>query len=45
MGDKFVFIQGDIRFEEDEQGNILCGGCKRCFKRIIGHLSNNTECR
>jgi hypothetical protein len=44
MGDKFVFIQGDIRFEEEEQENVKCGGCKKSVRRICGHLSNNTEC-
>ena len=44
MGDKFVFIQGDIRFEEVEQCNVQCGGCKKSFNRIIGHLSNNIKC-
>ena len=29
MNDKFAFIQGDIRFEEVEQGNVLCGVCKK----------------
>ena len=41
---KFIFDNGDVRFEEDNEGNILCGGCKRSFKRIIGHLSNSVEC-
>ena len=44
MEDKFVCIQGDIRFEEVEQGNVQCGGCKKSFNRIIGHLSNNIKC-
>ena len=41
---KFIFINGDVRFEENAEGNILCGGCTRSFKRIIGHLSNSVEC-
>ena len=41
---KFIFAHGDVRFEEDDAGNIICGGCKRSFKRIIGHLSNSVEC-
>ena len=43
-GDKFLFIQGNIRFEEVGDGKIQCGICKNRFARIISHLTNNNEC-
>ena len=43
-GDKFLFIQGNIRFEEVEDGTIICGICKNKFARITSHLTNNNKC-
>merc|ERR1712208_195829 len=43
--ENFVYIKGDIRFEEDQDGKIRCGGCNKIYSRIIGHLKQNTDCK
>ena len=44
-GKQFLYIKGDIRFEELPDGKIKCNGCKKSFLRIIGHLKQNTDCK
>ena len=41
---KFLFVNGNVKFEEMEEGKIQCGGCKESFSRILGHLTKNSDC-
>ena len=43
-GDIFLFEKGTIKFKEIEDGKIQCGYCKKCFSRIVSHLTKNTDC-
>jgi hypothetical protein len=42
--DKFLFVEGSVKFEEIEEGKIQCGGCKEKFSRIVGHLTQSIAC-
>ena len=42
--DKFLFVKGNVVFEEIEEGKIQCGGCRETFSRILGHLTKSTDC-
>ena len=41
---KFLFVRGNIQFDEIEEGKVQCGICKKLFARIVSHLNNNEEC-
>ena len=43
-GDRFLFVQGSIEFEELDDGKIQCGGCKEKISRIVGHLTKSIDC-
>ena len=42
--DKFLFVKGNVKFKEIEEGKIQCGGCKEIFSRILGHLTKSIDC-
>ena len=37
-------MEGNVKIEEMEDGALLCGVCRKPWKRIIGHLKNNIGC-
>ena len=41
---KFTFPSG-INFNENDDGNIICGNCNEPFNRIISHLQSRENCR
>ena len=41
---KFTFPSG-ITFNEEDEGNIICGSCNESFPRIISHLQKRAKCR
>jgi len=41
---RFVFQQGNIWFEELEEGKVHCGTCGESFARIVSHLVSNPTC-
>ena len=42
--DYFLFVKGNLKFEEVDDGKIKCGGCGKIFSRIVGHLTKNLDC-
>ena len=42
--ERFIYMEGNVKIEEMEDGALLCGVCRKPWKRIIGHLKNNIGC-
>ena len=42
--EKFVYVKSTVKFEELPNGKIKCGGCKKEFTRILGHLNKKNDC-
>ena len=42
--DLFLYVNGEVKFEEIDKGMIRCGGCGDVFARIVGHLTKNPSC-
>ena len=42
--ERFMYMEGNIKIEEMEDGTLLCGVCKKPWRRIIGHLKHNKGC-
>ena len=42
--DFFLYVKGEVRFEEVDKGMIRCGGCGEVFAQIVGHLTKNPSC-
>ena len=40
----FLYVNGEVKFEEIDKGMIICGGCGNMFARIVGHLTKNPSC-